>query len=57
MFIFTEDKSKMADKTLNVQILTRNDTAANWSSTNPVLGKAEAAYETDSSLLTSVNNY
>ena len=47
----------MADKTLNVQILTRNDTAANWSSTNPVLGKAEAAYETDSSLLTSVNNY
>lgn len=37
----------MADKTLNVQILTRNDTAANWSSINPVLGKAEAAYETD----------
>lgn len=37
----------MAEKTLNVQILTRNDTAANWSSANPVLGKAEAAYETD----------
>lgn len=37
----------MADKTLNVQILTRNDTATNWSSINPVLGKAEAAYETD----------
>ena len=47
----------MAEKTLNVQILTRNDTAENWSSANPVLGKAEAAYETDSSLLTSVNNY
>ena len=37
----------MAEKTLNVQILTRNDTAENWSSANPVLGKAEAAYETD----------
>ncbi|MGE1061791.1 hypothetical protein NXG27_04005 [Megasphaera paucivorans] len=38
----------MATQTLNnVQILLRNDTAANWNSKNPVLGKGELGLEID----------
>lgn len=38
----------MATQTLNdVQILLRNDTAANWTSKNPVLGKGELGLEID----------
>lgn len=32
-------------------IITRNDTAANWSSTNPVLAKGEQGLETDTNKL------
>ena len=33
--------------TLAVKYIYRRDTAANWTSTNPVLSEGEPAYETD----------
>ena len=41
----------MANKTLDVRITLRSDTAANFASANPVLLKGEAAYETDTNKL------
>lgn len=41
----------MANKELNIkQLLLRNDTASNWTSSNPVLGKGELGIEIDSDL-------
>lgn len=37
----------MANKTLNVTLIMRNDTAANWASKNPVLASGELGVETD----------
>lgn len=37
----------MADKTLNIRIQLRNDTAENWTSANPVLRKGEMGVEID----------
>lgn len=37
----------MADMTLSAQFLMRNDTAANWITINPVLGKGEMGVETN----------
>ena len=37
----------MADKTLNIRIQLRNDTAENWTNANPVLLKGEMGVETD----------
>lgn len=37
----------MANKTLNVTLIMRNDTAANWTSKNPVLTLGELGVETD----------
>ena len=37
----------MAERNLNVRIILRNDTAANWASSNPILLKGEMAVETD----------
>lgn len=37
----------MADKTLNIRIQLRNDTAANWTNANPILLKGEMGVETD----------
>lgn len=37
----------MASKTLNVMLIMRNDTAANWASKNPVLTLGELGVETD----------
>lgn len=37
----------MAEKNLKVTIITRNDTAANWTSKNPVLRKGEMGIEID----------
>ena len=37
----------MAEETLNVRIKLRSDTAANWTSANPVLYQGEFGYETD----------
>lgn len=37
----------MADKTLNIRIQLRNDTAENWNTQNPVLLKGEMGVETD----------
>ena len=37
----------MAEKTVNGTILMRNDTAANWTSVNPVLSKGEIGIEID----------
>lgn len=37
----------MAEKTVNGTILLRNDTAANWTSVNPVLSKGEMGIEID----------
>lgn len=37
----------MADKTLNIRIQLRNDTAANWTNANPLLLKGEMGVETD----------
>ena len=37
----------MANRTLNVKLLLRNDTSANWTSANPVLGKGELGIESD----------
>ncbi len=37
----------MASKTLNVTLIMRNDTAANWASKNPVLTLGELGVETD----------
>lgn len=37
----------MAQQTLNVKISLRNDTAANWTAKNPVLGKGEMGIEID----------
>lgn len=37
----------MSDQTLNVKISLRNDTAANWSEKNPILGKGEMGVEID----------
>lgn len=37
----------MATKTLNARLITRNNTAANFASTNPVLLKGEMGFETD----------
>lgn len=37
----------MANKTLNVTLIMRNDTAANWASKNPVLTLGELGVETD----------
>lgn len=37
----------MADKTLNIRIQLRNDTAQNWTTQNPVLLKGEMGVETD----------
>lgn len=41
----------MANKTLNTKILLRADLATNWQQSNPVLMKAEPAYETDTGVL------
>lgn len=41
----------MANKTLNTKILLRADLATNWQQANPVLMKAEPAYETDTGVL------
>ena len=37
----------MADKTLNIRIQLRNDTAKNWTNANPILLKGEMGVETD----------
>ena len=37
----------MADRTLNIRIQLRNDTAENWTNANPVLLKGEMGVETD----------
>lgn len=37
----------MANKTLNVTLIMRNDTAANWASKNPILTLGELGVETD----------
>lgn len=37
----------MANKTLNVTLIMRNDTAATWKSKNPVLSLGEMGVETD----------
>lgn len=37
----------MLDKTLNTHIVLRNDTSENWKTSNPILLKGEAGYETD----------
>lgn len=37
----------MADRTLNIRIQLRNDTAANWTNANPLLLKGEMGVETD----------
>ena len=37
----------MADKTLNIRIQLRNDTAENWTNANPILLKGEMGVETD----------
>ena len=37
----------MADKTLNIRIQLRNDTAENWTSANPILRKGEMGVEID----------
>lgn len=37
----------MANKTFNVTLIMRNDTAANWASKNPVLTLGELGVETD----------
>ena len=37
----------MSNKTLNVTLIMRNDTAANWASKNPVLTLGELGVETD----------
>lgn len=37
----------MANKTLNVTLIMRNDTAANWANKNPVLTLGELGVETD----------
>ena len=37
----------MADRTLNIRIQLRNDTAENWTSKNPILLKGEMGVETD----------
>lgn len=37
----------MANKTLNVTLIMRNDTAANWASKNPTLAAGELGIETD----------
>lgn len=37
----------MADKTLSVKLIIRNDTAANWNNTNPILVKGEMGVEID----------
>lgn len=37
----------MADKTLNIRIQLRNDTAANWTNANPLLLKGEMGVESD----------
>ena len=37
----------MADKTLNIRIQLRNDTAENWTNANPLLLKGEMGVETD----------
>lgn len=38
---------KMACATTNAKILIRRDTAANWTSTNPILADGEQGYEKD----------
>lgn len=38
-------------KTTKTKILLRNDTAANWAKTNPILGKGEAGVEVDTGLV------
>lgn len=43
--------SIISNKTLNVQISLRNDTAANWKSKNPVLTDGELGIETDTHLI------
>lgn len=37
----------MAERTINAKFILRNDTAANWTSANPVLLKGEVGLETD----------
>ena len=37
----------MADRTLNIRIQLRNDTAENWTNANPLLLKGEMGVETD----------
>ena len=41
------EEEPMAEETLNVRIKLRSDTAANWTSVNPVLYPGEFGYETD----------
>lgn len=41
----------MANKELNVRVITRNDTAENWTTANPILLKGEIGIETDTNKL------
>ena len=41
----------MSEQTLNVKILLRNDTSANWKTKNPVLKNGELGIETDTRLM------
>ena len=41
----------MSEQTLNVKILLRNDTSANWKTKNPVLENGELGIETDTRLM------
>ena len=41
----------MANRTVQVSLLIRNDTAANWSSINPILSLGELAVEIDTNLM------
>ena len=40
----------MANKSLNSQIITKNDTATNWANPSLVLGKGELALDTDNNV-------
>lgn len=41
----------MANNTVQVRLVTRHDTAANWTATNPILLEGEQGYETDTGYL------
>ena len=41
----------MSQHTVNVRLVTRNDTAANWASINPILLAGEMAIESDTGLI------